>query len=73
VAGHLDEIQGVVASSLKLYRNGAGGFIGWLDGRHANRKGIRVQSLLEFFNVTSPKYNEPRDISTGMLNLKPVT
>ncbi len=30
-AGHLDEIQGVVASSLKLPRNGAVGFIDWLD------------------------------------------
>jgi len=27
VAGHLDEIQGVVASTLNLYRNGAVGFI----------------------------------------------
>jgi hypothetical protein len=33
VAGHLDEIQGGVASSLKLYRNGAIGFIAWLGGR----------------------------------------
>jgi hypothetical protein len=30
-AGHLDEIQGVVASKLKLYRSGAVGFIDWLD------------------------------------------
>src|SRR6266496_4793457 len=30
VAGHLDEIQGVVASTLKLFRNGAVGFIVWL-------------------------------------------
>jgi len=29
-AGHLDEIQGVVANTLKLYRNGAVGFIDWL-------------------------------------------
>src|SRR6266705_3586095 len=29
VAGHLDEIQGVVA--LNLFRNGAVGFIDWLD------------------------------------------
>ena len=27
VAGHLDEIQGVIANMLKLYRNGAVGFI----------------------------------------------
>ena len=31
VAGRLDEIQGVVASALKLHCNGAVGFIGWLD------------------------------------------
>jgi hypothetical protein len=31
VAGHLDEIRGVVESSPKLYRNGAVGFIVWLD------------------------------------------
>ena len=39
-AGHLDEIQGVVANTLKLYRRGASllantfgvGFIKWLDG-----------------------------------------
>ena len=30
VAGHLDEIQGVVAITLKLPRNGAGGCIVWL-------------------------------------------
>jgi len=30
-AGHLDEIQGVVANTLNLYRNGAVGFIEWLD------------------------------------------
>jgi len=31
VAGHLDEILGVVANTLNLIRNRAGGFIGWLD------------------------------------------
>ena len=30
VAGHLDEIQGVVANTLRLYGNGAVGFIDWL-------------------------------------------
>ena len=29
-AGHLDEIQGVVANTLDLFRNGAVGFIVWL-------------------------------------------
>jgi len=32
-AGHLDEIQGVVANILKFSGNGAVGFIDWLD-RH---------------------------------------
>ena len=31
-AGHLDAIQGVVANTLNLLRNGAVGFIDWLDG-----------------------------------------
>jgi hypothetical protein len=30
-AGHLDEIQGVMANTLKSLRNGAVGFIGWSD------------------------------------------
>ena len=30
-AGHLDEIQGVVANTLNSQRNGAVGFIDWLD------------------------------------------
>jgi hypothetical protein len=29
-AGSLDEIEGVVANTLKLFRNGAVGFIDWL-------------------------------------------
>ena len=32
VAGHLDEIQGVVAYMLMSHRQGAVGFIDWLDG-----------------------------------------
>ena len=35
VAGHLDEIQGVVANTMNLQRNGAVGFIDWLDDGHA--------------------------------------
>ena len=31
VAGYLDEIQGAVANTLDVYRNGAVGFIDWLD------------------------------------------
>ena len=30
-AGNRDEVEGVVASSLNLFRNGAVGFIDWLD------------------------------------------
>ena len=30
-AGHLDEVQGVVATMLDVFRNGAVGFIDWLD------------------------------------------
>ena len=30
-AGHLDEIQGVVANRLNAFRDGAVGFIDWLD------------------------------------------
>ena len=30
--GNRDEVEGVVANTLKLYRNGAVGFIDWLDG-----------------------------------------
>ncbi|OLA95959.1 MAG: hypothetical protein AUH19_08825 [Verrucomicrobia bacterium 13_2_20CM_55_10] len=30
-AGNRDEVEGVAASTLNLYRNGAVGFIDWLD------------------------------------------
>ena len=36
VVGHLDEIQGVVASTLSLQHNGAVGFIVWLDATLEN-------------------------------------
>ena len=42
-AGHLDEIQGVVANTLELFRNGAVGFIDWLDDRRSF--GFSVQEL----------------------------
>jgi hypothetical protein len=35
VAGHLDEIQGVVANTPKSFRNGDVGFIGWLGVKAA--------------------------------------
>jgi hypothetical protein len=31
-AGSRDEVEGVVANTLKLHRKGAVGFIDWLDG-----------------------------------------
>ena len=34
-AGHLNEIQGIVANTLNLFPNGAVGFIDWLDARVA--------------------------------------
>ncbi len=34
-AGHLDEIQGVAAITMESYRNGAVGFIDWLDADFA--------------------------------------
>jgi hypothetical protein len=30
-AGNRDEVEGVVANTLNLFRNGAVGFIDWLD------------------------------------------
>ena len=46
-AGHRDEVEGVVASSLKLLRQGASvlakafgvGFIDWLDARFGHSRG----------------------------------
>ena len=37
-AGHRDEIEGVVANTLNAFRNGAVGFIDWLDAfiRHSS-------------------------------------
>ena len=41
-AGHLDEIQGVVANTLNLFRHGAVGFIDWLDSDVAIMRGARL-------------------------------
>ena len=46
-AGHLDEIQGAVANTLKLYRQGAVGFIGWLGLGIGNMETNLSQSLLK--------------------------
>src|SRR2546430_17371963 len=36
-AGNRDEVEGVVANTLNLLRNGAVGFIEWLGGSHSIR------------------------------------
>src|SRR5260221_5977518 len=41
VAGHLDEIQGVVVNTLNSFRGGAVGFIDWLDELASSRNRIR--------------------------------
>jgi hypothetical protein len=40
VAGYLDEIQGVVANTLNLFRGGAVGFIDWLDAVSKRRHSL---------------------------------
>ena len=39
-AGHLDEIQGVVANTLNLFRGGAVGFIDWVDLNDCSWRGL---------------------------------
>jgi hypothetical protein len=41
-AGHLDEIQGVVANTMDSFRNGAVGFIDWLGLRLESEKKLRI-------------------------------
>src|SRR6266576_2490443 len=38
-AGNRDEVEGVVENTLRLFRNGAVGFIDWLDGWRCHRDG----------------------------------
>ena len=38
-AGNRDEVEGVVANTLNSFRNGAVGFIDWLDGWRCHRDG----------------------------------
>ena len=50
-AGHLDEIQGAMANTLKLLRSGAVGFIDWL--------GLLVKSRIWFWQeLDFRKYTE---------------
>jgi len=46
--GHLNEIQGVAANTLKLYRNGAVGFIDWLDGLYCSISDVERQALQKY-------------------------
>ncbi len=50
VAGHLDEIQGVVANTLNAFRNGAVGFIDWLGlpGGALNEKDVMSLRIVEY-------------------------
>src|SRR3984893_14364617 len=50
-AGHLDEIQGVVANTLNLYRNGAVGFIDWLGLLPYHFDGTFVRDTHDVFFV----------------------
>ena len=44
--GHLDEIQGVVANTLTLFRNGAVGFIDWLGLAMEQRGNVEPEDYL---------------------------
>ena len=46
-AGNRDEVEGVVANTLGSFRNGAVGFIDWLDGWR-----VRIRRLLLIAVVT---------------------
>jgi hypothetical protein len=45
-AGNRDEVEGVVASTLSLFRHGAVGFIEWLDSVGEHNAVYRSQKLL---------------------------
>jgi hypothetical protein len=56
-AGHLDEIQGVVANTLKLPRQGAVGFIDWLDASVDNTIICSLQLFSQLFDLRTPENN----------------
>ena len=61
-AGHLDEIQGVVAIPLKLHRNGAVGFIDWLDPSHSiDMCDVEVHRVLPMMGC---RKRDGRDVNT---------
>jgi hypothetical protein len=64
-AGHLDEIQGVVANTLRLSRNGAVGFIR-LVRRIASLKQLGQNVFLRFFAIAF----FPNDLQTYVLRVR---
>jgi hypothetical protein len=57
-AGHLDEIQGAVANTLRFSRNGAVGFIDWLDGL-----GLKADGPLDCFTYETWKTQFSDEVS----------
>jgi hypothetical protein len=62
-AGHLDEIQGVVASTLNAFPGGAVGFIDWLDLITST---IIIFSLINHVPISFNR-NEVDVVMTGVL------
>jgi hypothetical protein len=56
-AGNLNEIQGVAASTLNLFRNGAVGFIDWLDPDFTCLSAMHTSELSMKHNV--PHNSDP--------------
>jgi hypothetical protein len=56
-AGHLDEIQGVVANTLVIIRLGAVGFIDWLDASVDNTIICSLQLFSQLFDLQTPENN----------------
>ena len=60
VAGNRDEVEGVVANTLNLFRNGAVGFIDWLDR-------FRVPLPPNDHATEDAESNEERNLTEGNL------
>jgi hypothetical protein len=63
VAGHLDEIQGVAANTLRLLSNGAVGFIAWLGPRGCALLRVRGHALLMGLSDQNADYKTNHDAS----------
>src|SRR5437879_5679789 len=66
-AGHLDEIQGVVANTLNLLRKGPFGFIDWLDDtrdKHSDAKHVLI-AYDHADNARATKRHRVRRTRTG--------